>query len=130
MTAASRKEALRVLRQAAALVRERSRSQRDVPPGGDAPLVIVMVDEVTELARDGRYARRIRRELSRLAALGRSENVAVFTRAPLGLAAPPAPLYSGCAFCDDFGAEDHVRCYCTRDCHKRGCGYRPAGGAS
>jgi hypothetical protein len=52
--------------------------------------------------------------------------------ATLALAAPqqPAPLYSGCAFCDDFGAEDHVRCYCTRDCRKRGCGCRPAGGAS
>jgi hypothetical protein len=42
-------------------------------------------------------------------------------RAPLA----PAPLYSGCAFCDDDGAEDHVRCYCTRDCRKRGCGFRP-----
>jgi hypothetical protein len=47
--------------------------------------------------------------------------------ATLALAAPPAPLYSGCAFCDDDGASDHVRCYCTRDCGKRGCG---AGGAS
>jgi hypothetical protein len=43
------------------------------------------------------------------------------------LAAAAAPLYSGCAFCDDDGAEDHVRCYCTRDCGKRGCG---TGGAS
>jgi hypothetical protein len=42
--------------------------------------------------------------------------------ATLALAAPPAPLYGGCAFCDDDGAEDHVRCYCTRDCGKRGCG--------
>jgi hypothetical protein len=52
--------------------------------------------------------------------------------ATLALAAqqPPAPLYGGCAFCDDFGAEDHVRCYCARDCRKRGCGYRLAGGAS
>ena len=74
----ARKAALRTLRRATAVARERAGT------ADDAPLVIVMVDEATELLKGGWGARACRRELSRLAALGRSENVAVFTRADDG----------------------------------------------
>jgi hypothetical protein len=60
------------------VVRERSGAS------DDAPLVVVVIDEATELLKGGWGGRACRRELSRLAALGRSENVAVFTRADDG----------------------------------------------
>jgi hypothetical protein len=73
---ADRKRALRILRHASAMVRERSAEP-------EAPPTLIVIDEAAELLA-GRAAKPIRRELSRLAALGRSENVAVFTRADDG----------------------------------------------
>jgi hypothetical protein len=69
---ADRRQALRTLRHASAVIHDRSGDS-------DAPPMLIVVDEATELL-SGRGAKAIRRELSRLAALGRRENVTVLSR--------------------------------------------------
>jgi hypothetical protein len=70
--------ALRILRRATALVRERSVRAGGAAPA-DAPPMLIVIDEATELL-SGWSGKSIRRELSRLAALARSENVTVLAR--------------------------------------------------
>jgi hypothetical protein len=70
--------ALRALRRATALVRERSAQSGGTVPA-DAPLTLIVIDEAGELL-GGRLAGPVRRELARLASMGRRENVAVVTR--------------------------------------------------
>jgi hypothetical protein len=70
---ADRKQALRILRRATAVVQGRDGAS-------DAPPVVIVIDEATELLK-GRTGRACRRELSRLAAMGRSGNVTLLSRA-------------------------------------------------
>lgn len=69
---ADRKQALRTLRHASAVIQSRAGTP-------DAPPMLIVIDEAAELL-DGRGAKAIGRELSRLAAMGRSENVTVLSR--------------------------------------------------
>lgn len=69
---AARKQVLRTLRHASAVIQNRTTA-------ADAPPMVIVVDEATELLK-GRSGRACLRELSRLVALGRSENVNVLSR--------------------------------------------------
>jgi hypothetical protein len=69
---ANRKQALRTLRHASAVIQNRAGDS-------DAPPMVIVIDEATELLK-GRTGRACRRELSRLVALGRSENVTALSR--------------------------------------------------